>query len=235
MDFYFTFIFLSFLPSILWLTFFLQEDKRPEPGKMIVKIFFYGMVATIPVILISLLIYFFLAQTNISEFAMKIIMVVLITSFTEETAKYLIVKKSVLKSPECDEPIDIMIYAITAALGFAALENIFFLFPLGEAFYYKEMILGSFFRFMSGTFLHALTSGIMGYFLAISILRKKRRFFSLLGLFLAIALHAFYNFFVIISSLHEFFLILVPATLIILFIIVFLCFRKLKKTPSICK
>ncbi len=232
---YFALIFLSLLPSALWLIFFLREDKHPEPGNMILKVFFYGMMFTIPVILISLLFNFFLSQTNISEFAMKIIMIVFIASFTEETAKYMAVKKSALYSSECDEPVDVMIYAITAALGFAALENILFLFPLEIPFSYSVMASESFFRFISGTFLHALASALMGYFLAVSILNtKKRKFFVFVGLSLAIVLHALYNFSIMMSETKEHLLIIAPVILISLFITVFFCFKKLRKIKSVC-
>ncbi len=233
---YFTLIFLSLLPSVLWLIFFLREDKYPEPGNMILKVFFYGMMFTIPVILISFLINFFLLQTNIPEFIIKIIMVVFIASFTEETAKYIAVKKSALCSSECDEPVDIMVYAITAALGFAAIENILFLFPLEIPFCYRLMASESFFRFISGTFLHALVSALMGYFLAVSILNtKKRKLFVFIGLSLAIMLHALYNFSIMISETKEHLLIIAPAILISLFVAVFLCFKKLRKIKSVCK
>ncbi len=232
---YFTLVFLSLLPSLLWLIFFLKEDKHPEPGKMILKVFFYGMILTIPVILISVLINYYLSYLAISRFLTTIIMVVFVASITEEIAKYLVVKKTVLQNSECDEPVDIMIYAITAALGFAALENILFLFPLEIPFCYKEMATGSFFRFISGTFLHALTSAIMGYFLAISILNiKKRKLFISAGIFLAIVLHALYNFSIIMSETDNQALIIAPVILISLFILVFFCFKKLRKIKSIC-
>ncbi len=232
---YFTLIFLSLLPSVLWLVFFLKEDKNPEPGKIILKVFFYGMIFTFPVVLISFLAYFLLIEMNVSEFMMKIIMVVFIAALTEETAKYMAVKKSALYSSECDEPVDIMIYAVTAALGFAALENVLFLFPFEVPFNAKIMASESFLRFISGTFLHALTSGIMGYFLAISFLsNKKRKLFVSVGLFLAIVLHALYNFSIMMSETKEHFLIIAPIILISLFVVVFFCFKKLRRMKSVC-
>jgi protease PrsW len=203
---------------------------------MILKIFFLGSIITFPVLVFSLFLSFFLSNFNIDPFISKLIMVVFVASITEELAKYLIVKKSILKNPECDEPIDVMIYAITVALGFAAFENLLFLFPLEFPFCYKEIATGSFFRFLTGTFLHALTSGLMGYFLAVSILKnKKKKLFISTGIFLAILLHALYNLSIIMSELKSYTLIVAPTILIILFIIVFICFRKLRKLPSVCR
>lgn len=236
MNLYFLFIFLSFLPSILWLVFFLREDKHPEPGKNILKVFFLGMAISIPVIIFSIPISFWVLNSSLSDFIKNLILIVIMAAIIEEAAKYFVIRQSVLKSPECDEPVDIMIYAITVALGFAAMENILFLFPFEIPFCYKGLIAGSFFRFISGTFLHALVAGIMGYFIALSVLRSKRKnLLVLVGITIAMLLHAVYNFSIIISERHELFLIAAPTLLIVLLIIVFLCFKKLKKTPSVCK
>jgi len=237
---YFIFVFLSLLPSMIWLVFFLQEDRKPEPVRMILKIFFLGALITAPALLVTYLVYSGLLKIGLSEFALNMIMVVIVAAVTEELAKFFVVKKSVLKSPECDEPVDIMIYAITAALGFAAVENAFFLvpegFPLPRAAM-DVMIIDSYLRLVSATFLHALIAGIMGYFIALSVLyAQKRTRLLLTGIFLAIFLHGFYNFIIMYSlEIKKEAVIAAPILLIILFIAVCLCFKKLKKTASICK
>ena len=234
--FYLAFIFLSFLPSLLWLIFFLREDKNPEPSKMIIKVFIMGMLITFPVIVIYLTINYFLLKLDISILVMKIIMAVFVAAIIEEISKYIVVKKTALESSECDEPVDIMVYAITAALGFAALENVIFLFPsLNLPFCYQGLATLSFFRFISGTFLHALASGVMGYFLAISILNtKKRKLFIFLGIFSAIFLHGLYNFIIIVSEIENSVIMFIPLLLLLILIIVLFFFKRLKKLPSIC-
>ncbi len=245
------FAILSFLPSIVWLLFFLKEDVRPEPNKTILKVFIYGMISTFPVLLIGIITSYILRGMDIPLFAIMLIQVVFIAAVTEELVKYMVVKYSVLNSPECDEPVDIMIYAITAAMGFAALENILFLFPIKEflaavsvstpmlidnSLSINDAVIGSLIRFMSGTFLHALVSGIMGYYIAISILNdKKRKILIAKGLAIAMLLHGLYNSSIIMSETNEWFLSLAPVILITLFLVVFLCFSKLRSMPSICK
>ncbi len=245
------FAILSFLPSIIWLLFFLREDVRPEPNKTILKVFIYGMISTLPVLLLGIITGYILRSLNVSGFILVLVEVAFIAAITEELAKYMVVKHSVLNSSECDEPVDIMIYAITAAMGFAALENALFLFPIKEFLAYvsisapalidnslslRQAGIGSFIRFMSGTFLHALVSGVMGYYIAVSILNNKnRKKLIIKGLIIAMALHGLYNSSIIMSETNEWFLFLAPLTLITLFIVVFLCFSKLRKMPSICK
>jgi len=230
---YFSFIFFSLVPSLLWLIFFLMEDKNPEPGRKIIKAFLWGMIISIPVLIFTLPIKKILDLTNLSDIAVKIIMVALVAAFLEELFKFLALRYSILKSSDCDEPVDLMVYAITIGLGFAALENFFFLTPLAPQ---DMMAMDSFLRFVSGTFLHALVGGIMGYFVALSILySKKRTYLITTGVFLAMLLHAGYNFSIIYTMVWSESIIFAPTILITLFIAVLLCFSRLKKMASICQ
>ncbi len=236
------FIFLALAPSLIWLIFFLGEDRRPEPKKMVLKVFFLGMLSTLPIIILGVSLAHLMVLFGLPWPLIIFINAVFVAAITEEIIKYLVVHFSVLKSSECDEPIDLMIYVITAALGFATLENIIFLFPGqdilwgGTPFLHiQQLFIGSVIRFISGTFLHALASGIMGYFLARSIqspLKRKKILWT--GLGTAILLHSLYNFSIIMSENHQLFFWMVPIILITLFIALFICFSKVKKMASLC-
>ncbi len=224
------FAILGIFPGIIWLLFFLREDVNPEPARMILRVFFMGAFCTIPVIAIFVAIepYFY---SFFSYFAAKIILIALMVPIIEELAKFSVIKFSVLKDPECDEPVDIMIYAISAALGFATIENILFLLPSGDYFSIQQVVMGSLLRFITSTLLHATASGIMGYFLALSVLRIKRKnLFFFGGLIAAILLHAFYN---LLLLLEDFSLspLLLSLLLIGSLITLLLLFKKLRKIP----
>ncbi len=236
------FIIFAILPSFLWLVFFLREDPRPEPKKTIIKVFFYGVLSAIPVIIIGILAGIIMRSMGLNDYIITLVGVVFVAATTEEIAKYFALKYSALKSSECDEPPDIMIYAITAALGFAAFENILFLLPNEEVLlasphmYIKNMFTESAIRFASGTFLHALTSGIVGYFVAISMMTTKhRKKIVAIGLFLAMLLHGLYNLSIIAGKENESLFVIAPTILIMLFIVIFYCFSKTRKMASICK
>lgn len=241
------FILLALVPSFLWLSFFLKEDKKPEPKKMILRVFLLGTLSTIPVIFVGYLFVSLMNFLNVSVFLTVVLSVVLVAAVTEEIIKYLVVKYSVLNNSECDEPTDLIIYSITAAMGFAALENIIFIFPGKEfflndifgtnpVFYLKAFLTESAVRFISGTFLHALTSGLMGYFIALSIMKtNKSKKVILTGLFLAISLHALYNFSIIMTSINDLYFLVAPIILITLLFVVLFCFKKAKQMPSICE
>jgi RsiW-degrading membrane proteinase PrsW (M82 family) len=95
-----------------------------------------------------------------------------------------------------------IIYMITIALGFAALENALFIFnPLSSGDYVSSALTGSF-RFLGATLLHVLASGTVGVFLALTYYKHKLAQLTAgtFGLFIAIVLHALFNFFIMNAS-----------------------------------
>ena len=235
MPYYFLLIF-ALLPSIIWLLFYLRKDAHPESNSMILKIFFYGILSAIPAIFIELGFFQETAKLNLSPFSISFINIFIGVALVEEILKYLVVKTNVLNNAEFDEPLDVMLYMIIAALGFAALENI--LIFLSSEVYILEfgntLILASF-RFISATFLHALSSGMLGYFIALSFFEtKKRSVFLITGFTMATILHGLYNFSIMMEGGYS--RLLFPTIIIAgLAIFVSFGFRKLKKLGSVCK
>lgn len=226
MNYYPIVIFFGTLPSLIWLIFYLRKDIRPEPKSMVLKIFFLGMLSCLPAIFFEMATFKILSILNL--FFLNIIFVSLI----EEFLKFLVVKQMVLSDPEFDEPVDSMIYMIISALGFAAGENILLLLPIKEGFFLQVFgqILGiSTLRFLGATFLHALSSGLVGLFIGLS-LRPRKKIWRIIffGLFLAIVLHSFYNFSIIrFEGIIRIFSITISLILTAIFIS--LGFNKLKK------
>jgi len=239
---YFLLLIFALSPSLIWLLLFLRKDAHPESNQEIIKIFFYGMLATLPGILIEMGIFeelrkftVFLSQSFTSFILITSLNLVFGTALVEEFLKYLVVKEKVLNNPEFDEPIDAMLYMIISALGFAAFENVLILLPLAPAFFIKEAISLSAFRFIGATLLHALCSGLVGYFLALSLFEPKGgQKLIFLGLGIAIFLHALYNFSIIVMGGNIRFVI--PGLILIaLVLIISFGSKKLKKLSSICK
>ncbi len=219
---YFLYLF-GFLPSLVWLAFYLRKDSHPESNQEIVMVFFFGMLVAIPAIYI---------EQGLGSISLNIIFYIFIGgALVEEFLKYLVVRLEVLRNPELDEPCDFILYMIIAALGFAAVENILSLtgfLKIGDTL----KIISA--RFVTATFLHTICSGILGYFIALSFYHyKKRRFYLLSGLTIAVLLHGLYNLSIMeIDGWQQFILPL------IIFIVAgtFLsrAFRRVKKLKSIC-
>ncbi|MBU3934453.1 PrsW family intramembrane metalloprotease [Patescibacteria group bacterium] len=233
------YIFFGTTASAVWLLQFLRKDKLAEPVKMILKIFFWGMVITVPVFVMEFGAAHAIEAVNFSPFLSSILYWFLAIALVEEVFKYLLVKGKVLKNHAFDEPVDAMIYMIVGALGFAALENILYLLPPAEKIFslnelFARTVIISFFRFVGATFLHALCSGLVGYFLALSLRKAKGGSkLTILGLLIVVLLHGLYNFSIMeIGGSLKF---IIPIIILAgLFLFVTLAFKKLKKMKSIC-
>lgn len=217
------------VPSLIWLMFYLKKDAHPEPNWMITKVFLYGCLAVIPAMLVEL---------GLGVLSHNQIIILLGAVLVEEIAKYLVIRWMVYRSSALDEPVDLMLYMIISALGFAALENLLFLLSPQLTSLSSALSITTL-RFMTAIFIHTLSSGIMGYFLARNYFSPRRRkTFSWLGLTLAVVLHASYNGFIIMmgnEAGQHIFLIwglfsVLPLGLILLHIF---SFKKLKKIKFI--
>lgn len=177
----------GFLPALLWLWFWLHEDRlHPEPRGAIVLTFIGGMAA-------ALLAYF--SERFIMKIGVAFSTMLILWAVVEEVLKFGFAYWTALRKKVCDEPIDDMIYMLTAALGFAALENtLFLLAPLANGNIAKSLLTGNL-RFIGATLLHIAASSIIGAFGAFYFYkgRKARDTAIMVGLAVATVLHAGFN------------------------------------------
>ena len=221
---HFAIAFLSgLIPALFWLWFWLREDKdKPEPLLLIAITFIAGM-AVVPLAL------------PLQKYAIDIYHdnnLVLVWVIIEEVLKYAVALAIILWNPAVDEPIDTVIYMITIALGFACLENsLFVLNPLATGDYLNSTLTGSF-RFLGATLLHVLSSGTIGVLLAFSFYKSTvaKMLYGMIGLCLAIVLHALFNFFIMEASGET----ILGVFLFVWFgiIILFLLFEKIKQAEK---
>lgn len=231
---------LAVLPGLIWLLFFLKRDNLPEPKMKVLQIFYLGMFAVIPVAVAE---YFGLKWFDeyiafIPLIPYLLIKNILIIGILEELFKYLVVRGFVLKNSCLDEPIDLPLYMIISALGFATAENL--LLFAGHNF---QMITDTFglalIRFLGATLLHALGSGIIGIFLVMAFYwTRQRLFFIISGFSLSFIVHGMFDFFLessIIQLTTNNYSIIYPTLLLITFyIILSLAIIKIRKLKGIC-
>ncbi len=126
-------LFAALLPAVVLLLFILRRDRvHPEPISQLVRAFFYGvgsvflsLVFSTPLVVSGLLPQYHDAFTaTIFSFGAA--------AFPEEIAKFIMLWLFLRKNKEYDEHIDGVVYAVCIGLGFAALENIMYLFDAGE-------------------------------------------------------------------------------------------------------
>lgn len=187
-------IFVAFLggllPALLWLLFWLLEDRcEPEPKRYIFYSFVLGMLAVLLVLpLERQAVQYFTGSALLFAWAAL-----------EELFKFGAAYFAALRSRAYDEPLDAVIYLVTAALGFSAFENALFLWtPLQEGDILRTIVTGDL-RFIGATLLHTLSSATIGVALAFSYYRDvtTRRLAVIYGVVLAVLLHGLFNFFIL--------------------------------------
>lgn len=188
------------LPALLWLVFWLMEDRcDPEPKRYIFYCFIAGMLA-VPLVLP-------LERVAANYFSGGHLLLVWAT--LEELVKLGAAYLAALRFRIFDEPLDGVIYLVTAALGFSALENVFFLTtPAFDGEVLRTIVTGDL-RFIGASLLHTLSSATIGIALAFSFYRTAvwRRSAALVGVILATALHTMFNFFILKSGSGSTFLV----------------------------
>lgn len=213
------------LPALLWLWFWLKEDRlHPEPRARIMAIFLSGMASVFLVLYVEKLI-FSVALSKIS------MLTIFLWATTEEIFKFLAAYFSGLRGKDMDEPIDAVIYMITAALGFSALENSLFLSNLIDIRQFSESIITGNSRFLGATLLHVVSSSAIGVLIGLSYYKKtKLKIISLFtGLSLAIVLHTIFNL-LIIKFKDDIFFIFSGVWFLVVLLIVMI--EKVKKNKN---
>lgn len=174
------------------LYFYSRDKLEPEPRGLVIRTFLLGMAAAVPASLLEGLFLW------VGEF----LLIVAVGPAIEEYAKYFTVTRSIYHSEEFSEPMDGIVYAVAAALGFASLENLAYLIAtsalvpadLAETFWARALL---------SVPAHALFSSMWGYALGFGMLMRDpmmRRAFIRRGLWLAIGLHGLFNFLALASG-----------------------------------
>lgn len=177
---------LAVAPAAFWLWYFYNKDRyEPEPLSWILMVYIFGIVVTIPVAFI---------EGTLSIIVPEFLIVVMVAPIVEEAGKYLVVKKTVWESLEFDEPVDGIIYAAAAGLGFATLENVIYVFSALETSLLLALQTGLL-RALISVPGHVLFSAMWGYSLgkARFLPQEQRTGVIATGLILAIAFHALFN------------------------------------------
>ncbi len=178
------------LPALLWLAFWLMEDRcEPEPKRYLVMTFLAGAA--------SVFVALSLEKSVMPYFTGPALLLAWAT--IEEILKFGAAYLVALRLRVFDEPLDAIIYMITVALGFSAFENaLFLLTPLQDGDVLRTIITGDL-RFIGATLLHTLSSATVGLALALAFYKgaAARRMAALVGVVLAIVLHTLFNFFIL--------------------------------------
>src|SRR3989344_1142190 len=96
----------GFVPSLLWLWFWLKEDSHPEPRSALISTFVAGMIVVPLAMILEYIVSFPIGLTGGLS--------LLVWAFIEEILKYAAAKKTAFCKSCFDEPVDAIIYMIDA-------------------------------------------------------------------------------------------------------------------------
>ncbi len=185
------------IPPLLWLWFWLKEDKkRPEPRTLIVLSFFAGALSILAVIPLEAI------AANIWGPGLLLL---LVWAAIEEGAKLGVAYLVDFRRRTYDEPVDSMIYLVTVAIGFASFENVLFLLRGLSTGGLQMGIIMALMRFLGATLLHVFSSATLGGIIAMAFCKDARtkHVYALVGLLVSSALHTLFNFFIINQGLAQ--------------------------------
>ena len=213
---------LTILPSILIISYFVYSDKFKEPRGEIIKIFIYGILITIPAYFLNTYLNaFWYANFQVSQ---EIISSFLTAAPVEEGLKLSIHYFYVYKMKDFNEPIDGIVYGVTVSLGFATLENIYYVYLLADYFDTSSMAL-AIARSFSAVPAHAVFGVFMGYFfMKYSFIKKGDNL--IFAFLIPFVLHGCYNLFTASNFFISLLLILIS------WIVALKLFSRLKNTQQ---
>ena len=184
----------TILPPILIVIIFAVSDQFKEPNKEIILVFISGILITIPAYYTNNFLYDL--YLNYSFISRSLAESFLSAAVVEEGLKFLVLYFVVYRLHEFNEPMDAIVYGVCASLGFAALENVYYVWNAStwDMNPIRLLIERSVFPLAA----HGIFGVFMGYFfMRYVFIHKSRSLF--LSFLIPYLLHGFYNYFISIN------------------------------------
>ena len=115
--------------TLLWL-YIWKKDPQPEPTSWLIKAIVLGMIICIPVAFIEMFIQTLFWGIDGEPITLigSTMQAFVVAALPEESFKLLALWLVLRKNPYFDEHFDGIVYAVCVGLGFAAVENVFYVF-----------------------------------------------------------------------------------------------------------
>ena len=201
-----------------------QDKVEKEPKRLIRKLLIAGAISVIPAIILELLVsyVFGISSSESSSLAMAALDAFIVAALVEEVLKYITLKKLTWNIPEFNYTFDAIVYAVSISMGFAIIENIFYVLSngLGNAIIRAVISVPG----------HAVFAVYMGYYYGLSKLtdadgdKRESKKFLRRALWVPIALHGFFDFCLMSGST-----VLILLFLVFIGVLYFLTYKSLKR------
>ena len=222
--------FLAILPcAVLFIIIWRAGKIEKEPPALLIKLLIGGALTVISAMILGL-IGTAILEVLVVQGSMLYLLIdnFIVTALVEEGGKYFVLKKLTWRSPAFDHTFDAVVYAVTASLGFAVVENILYL---------ADATLGlAFMRGILSVPGHVIDGVFMGYFYGIAKQCEHRGEYGgmkrnlKLALIVPMLLHGFYDF--CLCTEDETFLVIFFIFEIIITVAAIIKVRKLSKQDA---
>ena len=223
---------LSIIPVILIGYFIYKKDKDKERPKLLLKLFLGGIFSCLLVLVLSSILHaifpFFSQEMEGQSLLQLVISVFIGVALIEEFCKWIMVYKISYNDDEFDHIFDAIVYAVFVALGFAFLENLFYVYSMGVS---TGLI-----RALTAVPAHASFGIFMGYYLGLAKLSRLNNNLNLsrkyiaMSIIVPVVLHGIYDYCLLTGEII--FVLLFFAFTIAMFAI---AFKKIKQFTSITR
>lgn len=157
---------LALLPVFIIIIYFYKRDKfEKEPLQLTSKTFFLGFVLVLPAIFLEQLITGFFSDKYFN-FITFFLYVFIGIAIVEEGLKFSVLYLYNLNKEDFNEPYDGIFYAVVVSLGFAAIENVMYVFSRGA--------LVGVLRAFTAVPAHTIFGVFMGFFTGIYKFNRKK-------------------------------------------------------------
>ncbi|RKZ04788.1 hypothetical protein DRQ21_01460 [Candidatus Fermentibacteria bacterium] len=176
---------LTFLPTVLLMVFFYRRDRNREPRKVLIGTFLLGTLSFLPVVFVENFLSSLGVLSDANPLFFNFYDMFTNVAVPEESFKLFVILLYSARTSAFDEPMDGVVYGVTAALGFATLENVFYVVDggLGTAITRAILSIPS----------HAFWGAILGYTVGQVRFNNRGRGLILMGLLISSVLHGLFN------------------------------------------
>ena len=190
----------AMLPTLALLSFFMYSDKFVEPKKNVLSTFILGVFIIAPLeVFYYVPVIIFGEPINYNPFFKAFFS----AAFLEEISKFCVLYFFCTKFTEFNEPMDGIVYGITASLGFAFWENLQYIYVYGD-FVMKEALQTAWVRSFTAVPSHSFDGVIMGFFIGKHYFRKNKSNVNLvLAILIPVMLHGFYDWVLFEESMNR--------------------------------
>ncbi|MEA3445669.1 MAG: PrsW family glutamic-type intramembrane protease [Bacteroidota bacterium] len=211
-------LFISLAPVVVISFYIYVRDKYDkEPVSILISAIIIGAIATFPVIYIEKYINL-LGKSLSAPLSLAAFKAFVVAAFSEELMKMLGLFLIIWNNKNFNEKFDGIVYAVFISLGFAGIENLFYVFNHG----YEVGVARAF----TAVPAHALFGITMGYYFGLArFYPKKRSTYLFLSFTLPFLLHGIYDF-ILMSNFKYYLFVFIPF-------IAFLLYLGLKQMKSL--